>query len=92
MSPSIPARLRRKVQSLRTPAPGPGEHHHPKLRNRIDKLQHEVAELREELQEQRLLSLKVAELSDLVTSLIGAAARGQEEFDRALEAYSDEVR
>jgi hypothetical protein len=27
-----------------------------------------------------------------VTSLIGAAARGQEEFDRALEAYSDEVR
>lgn len=92
MSPSIPARLRRKAQSLRTTAPGPGEHQHPKLRKRIDKLQQEVAELREELQEQRLLSLKVAELSDLVTSLIGAAARGQEEFDRALEAYSDEVR
>ena len=92
MSPSIPARLRRKAQSLRTLAAVPGKHHHPKLRNRIDKLQQEVAELREELQEQRLLSLKVAELSDLVTSLIGAAARGQEEFDRALEAYSDEVR
>ena len=48
--------------------------------------------MREELLEQRLQSHQVAELSDLLTSLIGAAARGPEEFDQALAAYVEEVR
>jgi hypothetical protein len=101
MRSSIPGRLRRSVQALRSGPPqgdpdGPGRevpgHGHPRLRVRIEKLESEVVGLREELQEQRLLSLRVAELSDLLTSLVGAAARGPEEFDAALAAYSEEVR
>jgi hypothetical protein len=102
MRSSIPGRLRRSMQALRSgpeqggpggsAGGGPGAHQHPRLRRRIEKLEKEVAGLREELLEQRLVSHQVAELSDLLTSLIGAAARGPEEFDQALAAYADEVR
>jgi hypothetical protein len=67
------------------------QHNHPALRRRIDALEAEIAELRGDLQEQRLLGQRVAHLADLVTGLIGAAARGPEEFDRALTAYADEL-
>src|SRR4051794_22362067 len=101
MRSSIPGRLRRSVQALRSRpqqgepggggrGAGVGPHQHPHLRNRIDKLEKEIVGLREELLEQRLLSHQVAELSDLLTSLIGAAARGPEEFDQALAAYAEE--
>ena len=103
MSTSIPGRLRRSMQALRSRpeqrAPrasggggGSARHQHPGLRRRIEQLEKEVAGLRQELLEQRLLSHQVAELSDLLTSLIGAAARGPEEFDQALAAYVEEVR
>jgi hypothetical protein len=68
------------------------QHNHPVIKRRIDGLEEELAALREELVEQRQLGLKVAHLTDLVTSLIGAAARGPEEFDRALAAYVAELR
>lgn len=43
-----------------------------------------MAELEEDLQEQRRLNLRVAELTDLVTELVAAAARGEDEFRRVL--------
>lgn len=66
-------------------------HRHPKLARRVvrleergDQLEIQVAELEEDLQEQRRLNLRVAELTDLVTELVGAAARGDDEFRRVL--------
>ena len=44
-----------------------------------------LAELESGLQEERSLSPRVAELVDLVTTLVAAAARGEEEFRRALD-------
>ena len=77
------------------PAQPPSEvvpqHNHPIIKRRMDALEEELAVLREDLLEQRQLGLKVAHLTDLVTSLIGAAARGPEEFDRALAAYAAEL-
>jgi hypothetical protein len=67
-------------------------HNHPIIKRRIDALEAELATLREDLLEQRQLGLQVAHLTDVVTSLIGAAARGPEEFDRALAAYAAELR
>jgi len=95
MRSSIPGRLRRSLQALRSgpeEGGGVGPHQHPRIRRRIEELEKEITGLREELLEQRLVSHQVAELSDLLTSLIGAAARGPEEFDQALAAYADEVR
>jgi len=71
---------------------GVPQHTHPHIKRRIDALEAEIAALREDLQEERRLGLKVAHLTDLVTSLIGAAARGPEEFDRALATYAAELR
>ena len=68
------------------------QHNHPMIKRRMDALEAELAVLKEDLQEQRQLGLRVAHLTDLVTSLIGAAARGPEEFDRALAAYAAELR
>ncbi len=66
-------------------------HRHPKLAERIKVLEQfgrrtrrRVAALEEGLQEQRRLNLRVAELTDLVTELVAAAARGDDEFRRVL--------
>lgn len=68
------------------------QHGHPNIKRRLDALDDEIATLRTDLEEQRQLGLQVAQLTDLVTSLIGAAARGPEEFDRALAAYAAGLR
>ncbi|RYP88007.1 hypothetical protein EKO23_03920 [Nocardioides guangzhouensis] len=75
-----------RPQQHEAPAPLP-----PAARRRLNRLEREVEQLRADLQEQRSLGLKVAEMSDLVTELIGAAARGPEEFDAALSRYRDEL-
>jgi hypothetical protein len=66
-------------------------HGHPKLAHRVvvlersgRRVRRRVAALEEGLQEQRRLNLRVAELTDLVTELVGAAARGEDEFRRVL--------
>lgn len=66
------------------------QHQHPVMRKKIADLEKQIVELRQDLQEQRLLGLRVAELSDLVTGLIGAAAVGPEEFQRALAEYTND--
>ena len=87
----------RAVLSRRTQVEAP-PHQHPKLAKRISELSHRVfvlesarrrtrlrvEALEEGLQEQRRLSLRVAELTDLVTELVAAAARGEDEFRRVL--------
>lgn len=73
-------------------APEPPTHGHPQLRRRIealeqdrDRLAERLAEAEAGLQEQRELSLRIAELTDLVTTLVAAAARGEDEFRRVLD-------
>jgi hypothetical protein len=67
------------------------EHGHPKLAHRVEilersgrRVRRRVAALEEGLYEQRRLNLRIAELTDMVTDLIGAAARGEEEFRQVL--------
>jgi hypothetical protein len=79
------------------------KHRHPQLWRRISRLEVQqkrtrkalsarLAELETSLQEQRRLSLRVAELTDIVTELVGAAARGGgAEFERALERYRESL-
>ena len=74
------------------------QHRHPKLAERIKVLEQmgrrtrrRVAALEDGLQEQRRLNLRVAELTDLVTELVGAAARGDDEFRRVLERLDPSV-
>ena len=52
----------------------------------------QLAEFDEDLQEQRRLHLRIAELTDLVTELVGAAARGDEEFRRVLSRLDPQDR
>lgn len=81
---------------------GEGETVEVRLRRRITRLERQqarleqaleerTAELARDLQEQRLLSLRVAELTDLVTELVGAAARGEAEFRRVLDKYDASI-
>jgi hypothetical protein len=77
---------RKQVDAPRVP-----HHRHPKLAHRVVRLERgrvrirrRVVALEEGLLEQRRLNLRVAELTDLVTELIGAAARGEDEFRRVL--------
>jgi ABC-type transporter Mla subunit MlaD len=55
------------------------------LENRHQRLVQRIAELEGGLQEQRALSPRIAELTDLVTTLVAAAARGEQEFRKALD-------
>lgn len=55
------------------------------LEQSLTELADRVTDLEQGLLEQRRLSLRVAELADLVTELVGAAARGDEEFRRTLD-------
>lgn len=49
-----------------------------------------IGSLEDGLQEQRLLSPRVADLGDVVAEMLGAAARGDRaEFEAALTKYSD---
>jgi len=52
----------------------------------------QLAEFDEDLQEQRRLHLRIAELTDLVTELVGAAARGDDEFRRVLSRLDPQDR
>ena len=52
----------------------------------------QLAEFDEDLQEQRRLHLRIAELTDLVTELVGAAARGDDEFRRVLNRLDPQDR
>ena len=54
-------------------------------------LEARIAEMEEDLQESRRLNLRVAELADLVSVLVGAAARGDDEFRRVLDQYADSL-
>lgn len=79
------------------------QHAHPQIRQRMRRLaerqaeiertlEARVTELEASLTEQRRLSLRVAELSDMVAELIGAAARdGSPEFERVLAKYAESV-
>ncbi|MGH3354392.1 MAG: DUF6752 domain-containing protein [Nocardioidaceae bacterium] len=83
--------------------PNTPPHDHPQIRRRMNRLtrrqagtrrrlEARLAELEAELQEQRRLSLRVAELSDLVAELVGAAARGGDaEFQGVLARYSESL-
>lgn len=91
-------RLRRHPQSPEQ-TPSAAGHGHPRLMKRIVELERTQQETRaslearikdveEGLQESRRLSLRVAELTDLMSELIGAAARGDDEFRRVLDKYA----
>lgn len=79
------------------------EHQHPRLRRRISSLESQqkrtrralesrLTDLEAGLQEQCRLSLRIAELSDIVTELVGAAARGGgPEFERVLDRYAESL-
>jgi hypothetical protein len=86
----VPSKNWRALLTRRKPADVP-QHGHPKLAHRVKVLEtssrrvrRRVAALEEGLQEQRRLNLRVAELTDVVTELVGAAARGEDEFRRVL--------
>jgi hypothetical protein len=86
-------KLRRRMAQWRRHAEQPSpSHSHPQLRKRIAEVEARVGEVEEGLQENRLLSLRVAELTDVVTNLVGAAARGEDEFRRALDDYAKSTR
>lgn len=59
---------------------------------RIVNVEEGVVQVEEGLQENRRLSLRVAELTDMVTVLIGAAARGGDEFRLRLDEYAKSAR
>jgi hypothetical protein len=86
----VPSKNWRALLTRRTSVDVP-QHGHPKLAHRVEVLEtssrrvrRRVAALEEGLQEQRRLNLRIAELTDLVTELVGAAARGEDEFRRVL--------
>jgi hypothetical protein len=85
--------LRRQMARWRRHAEQPPPSHgHPQLQKRIAAVEARVGEVEEGLQQNRQLSLRVAELTDVVTHLIGAAARGEDEFRRALDDYAKSTR
>ena len=92
MRSSIPGRLRRSLRALRHPEERGAVHTSIPACASGSTSSRRGRRVARGAPEQRLLSLQVAELSDLLTSLIGAAARGPEEFDQALAAYVEEVR
>ena len=72
---------RRQDRRLSQLAPLPGQ---------VEKLRARILELEADLQEQRALGARIAELSDVVAHILGAAARGDhDEFERAVAKYSD---
>jgi uncharacterized coiled-coil protein SlyX len=93
----------RTRERLRPKTVAPEPHQHPQLRRRIAHLENEhvktrkslearLNDLEESLHEQRRLSLRIAELTDLVTELVGAAARGgADEFEHVLSRYEDSL-
>ncbi len=89
------ASVRSRLRSAETPA-----HDHPQLSGRIENLESNLVDMQEQLnarlaeieqglEEQRELNIRVAQLTDLVTELIAAAAETDDpEFNRILDRYA----
>ncbi len=92
---NILASVRSRLGAAEAPA-----HNHPQMAKRIARLEASLSRIQERLdarlteieqgmEEQRELNVRVAQLTDLVTELIAAAAAtGDPEFNRILDRYA----
>lgn len=85
-------RLRRRTAKLESLARRQGRRlsHLAPLPGQVEELRARILELEADLQEQRALGARIAELTDVVAHILGAAASGDhDEFERAVAKYSD---